>query len=120
MGGHRFRRWCGVALFCSALDPVIRQSHQVLADQLMHTGFSAEMPGPGGQSIRRVPATDAQLSRFLAGNKPMVRLPLRHAAHIAGYDLLDQCRPLPMSFVIEVAGALALPTYPLCIGERSR
>jgi hypothetical protein len=41
IGDHPFHSRYSVTLVCSSLRPAIRQSHQVLADQLMDTGLAA-------------------------------------------------------------------------------
>lgn len=75
----------------------LRQLHQILAEHLMRTGLSAKMHGFARRQGGRVPSSDAELSALFTDNKPMVSLPLLHAAYIARDDLLNHCLPLQLT-----------------------
>lgn len=61
----------------------------------MRTGLSAEMLRLRGYKVGGVPAADAQIAGFFAGDKPMVGLALLRPADVARYNLLDHSRSLP-------------------------
>lgn len=84
---HRFFRILlgSIGAFQSATP----KSHQVLADQFVHAGLSAEMPGPRQEYMERVPPTYAQFSGLLADKKPMIGLALFDSADITRDGLLN-------------------------------